>query len=480
MAIKMPENLLLPQKLVLIIILPLLALSGIVEKLFTNRSLDRFYVSTPYPGKQKSWLSWLQATLESVFGAADQIKEGYAKYGKSDIPFIIPNIRKGPVLVLPPAHLKTVLSNTESKLAAHSAQAEAISSKYTIRDPEVQPTNFHVGQLRKTTTKRLGEVAEELADEVSFAFDAVWGTSKEWKTIVAISSFEEINDVLQWAMEQTPTNKDPKQITPRLIAHRLVLFTFSAIDASSIALFHALVDLYSAPPSEGFVDALREECNTVFRETGAWTKDAVSRLVLLDSTIRESMRLSDFGWTAFDRKVVSPTGIRISPSITVPKGVQIQVPMHCIHMDPDFHPNPTHFHPFRFAPPSSLPTTTTSSSSSSSPTTPTASNPIPDPFTPPSTPTPSDHPPKEEKENTQAKPLVTLDPHFLGWGFRQNACPGRWIAAHLMKVIMANVLMKYEVDVVEVEGKRGRGKAYELMEFRIPREDFEVRVRRRG
>lgn len=233
------------------------------------------------------------------------------------------------------------------------------------------------------------------------------------------------------------------------------MLNFNSVPPVGLTLSHLLFDLYSAPPSEGFVDTLRGECDQVIKETPEkhWSKDAVSRLVLLDSTIRESMRHSDFGWTAFPRRVnlttssstsnfthikssqvLSPTGIPMSPSLNVPPGVNLEIPMHSIHMDPDFHPQPTRFAPFRFAPSSTGPTN-------------------PD----------------------YAKALVTLDDTFLAFGYRQNGCPGRFFAAFLMKVIMANVLQKYDVEEM-----RERPEVRTLMEFRVPREDLTVRVRRRS
>lgn len=142
----------------------------------------------------------------------------------------------------------------------------------------------------------------------------------------------------------------------------------------------------------------------------------------------------------FFAKVVSPTGLPISSSITIPHGVNVGVPMHSIHMDPDYHPNPTHFSPFRFAP---------------------SSNPLSD--------TPSTAP------SGYAKSLVTLDHTFLGFGYRQFACPGRHIASHVMKVIMANVLLNYEVEQL-----KERPAQVNLMELRFPMVMTKLRVRRRA
>ncbi len=68
-----------------------------------------------------------------------------------------------------------------------------------------------------------------------------------------------------------------------------------------------ILDLFSTDPSLGYVDALREECAAVFHEHGSWTRSAVEKLTLVDSAIRESMRLSPVGTIMLPRKVGSPS-----------------------------------------------------------------------------------------------------------------------------------------------------------------------------
>ena len=49
---------------------------------------------------------------------------------------------------------------------------------------------------------------------------------------------------------------------------------------------------------------IREECDRVSASSGgAWTRETVSRLFRVDSTIKESMRVSDFGVVALHRRV---------------------------------------------------------------------------------------------------------------------------------------------------------------------------------
>ena len=100
---------------------------------------------------------------------------------------------------------------------------------------------------------------------------------------------------------------DPKQLEPALIVHRLVALNMVAIHTTSFTTTNTILDLYSSPPSAGFVEALREESNCVHADYGgSWTGDAVSKLYRIDSTIMESMRLSAFGIVALTRRVYNP------------------------------------------------------------------------------------------------------------------------------------------------------------------------------
>jgi hypothetical protein len=54
----------------------------------------------------------------------------------------------------------------------------------------------------------------------------------------------------------------------------------------------------------GYVDALRDEAASVLAKAGGvWTRDAVRDLKLIDSMIRESMRLNPFAIVGLPRTV---------------------------------------------------------------------------------------------------------------------------------------------------------------------------------
>lgn len=41
--------------------------------------------------------------------------------------------------------------------------------------------------------------------------------------------------------------------------------------------------------------------------------------------------------------------------------------------------------------------------------------------------------------------LVTTSPDFLAWGYGRHACPGRFMAATLLKTMFAHVVLNYDV-----------------------------------
>lgn len=123
---------------------------------------------------------------------SEQITKSIPQYSKSNIPFLVPNIRNGLILVIPPKQLKTVLSKPERVVEVHEPQFENVIAKYTIRDPDMYPSNAEVDIVRKHIAKRYGSVAKELAEELALAFDEQWGTSPVWKTVPAWGSLQDI------------------------------------------------------------------------------------------------------------------------------------------------------------------------------------------------------------------------------------------------------------------------------------------------
>lgn len=245
---------------------------------------------------------------------------------------------------------------------------------------------------------------------------------------------------------------------------------------TSFTLTNTLQDLFSSNPSIGTMEDLRQECLQVFKEAGrVWTKEAVSKLHLLDSTIRESMRFSSFSVLALPRRVsiphnvtfrcqvlkvyqvVAPEGIALDNNVRIPQGIPLATPMDSIHFDPDFYTDPTQFHPFRFCTQAQVEGTRTQRFYE-------AQN--KDTMIPLNSGT---------STSAKARSTVSLDDKFLAFGFGRNACPGRFFALHEIKLMMAYILMNYEVQHFPQ-----RPEQFKIMWVQLPKESTHLKVRRRA
>ncbi|RGP77800.1 hypothetical protein FLONG3_4094 [Fusarium longipes] len=481
-----------------------------------------FDKSLPCVGVRKGqWFAWSRAKLRSFTMTEEWMKEGYEKYSRKNQPFIIPSFRKGKVLILPPSQIKAIYNKRENELQAHAPASEALSFEYTIRDPAVYPTNYTVDVIRKWITKRFDELTAELQEELCLAVDEHFGLHTEWRDVelwIAVQKVfarglnrilvgfplcrdttyletvrkfamdmpfqglfttlipkllkpvfaplmcrkakrdtekgiatclplvkarledyhkrvkdESIRkekgpvDILEWIIEASAATGDPAQLDPIRIGHRLMILNFNFIQSGSIPFSTVLSDICNGPHADSAFSQLRKEAEAVIGTANTWDRATISKLVLADSAIRESMRWSDFGLFALPRRVNS-TGITLDNGIYIPPGVHMEIPMHFIHTDEAFYEGAGSFKPFRFA-----------------------------------------------DGTSTARSAVSLDESFLGFGYGKNACPGRFLGVHIMKVVLAYLVTKYDVQFgAEIPPMKT------IWEYRIPKEDTTLRIRRRS
>lgn len=63
---------------------------------------------------------------------------------------------------------------------------------------------------------------------------------------------------------------------------------------------------------------------------------------------------------------------------------------------------------------------------------------------------------------------------FLGFGHGKHPCPGRYFAAHEMKLMLAHLVQNYDVERLAT-----RPLQEAIMETKLPSQSTEIRVRRR-
>ncbi|KAL6231348.1 hypothetical protein BDW75DRAFT_247936 [Aspergillus navahoensis] len=478
-------------------------------QLNSSRTHRAFWASQPWAGLRDEWFSGARTKLRIITSVREMVEDGFHRYSRFKTAFVLPNIGEPSWLVLPPASLREFLSKPDADLDHNIIHEEQLQIKYTQgalgQRAATIPLQFDV--VRRQLTRQLPLVAAALHDELHKSFQDCWGTDtiapKEisllatcfkivtrtanriftgadicrseaflehlrrysdavgragiiirllprWlRPVVApavtvwyrrdlaicrdicipvirrrvqqtIEKREDVDctweapvDVLQWLIEAALQRNDAAELDPLLLTQRLLMLNFVSIETTAMAITHAIADLYSSPDVEHFVAGLQEECEAVLPHEELWTKAQLDQLVRIDSTIRESMRVSDFSPIQLPRLVANPHGVDFqstgNPPLHVPPGIRLCVPAHSIHRDPALHPDPLTYNAFRFV----------------------------------------IEPGVGAVDATEPAPkrasLATTTDSFLVFGHGRHACPGRFFAAHLMKLMLAYLVQHYDV-----------------------------------
>lgn len=260
------------------------------------------------------------------------------------------------------------------------------------------------------------------------------------------------NDYLQWCIQQAAAQDDEYLGRVDTIAGRLLMINSAAIHTSSFSITHALLDLVHAGPVDGprYVATLREEiAGSLARHGGVWDKRALADMPRLDSLLRESTRLNSFSTISTVRTVVAPGGATIPGGVHLPRGTHVTTDAYAIMHDGRRYPDPEAFRPFRFA---------------------------------------------ERREavggaggapgagdgagylERARQAFTTTSPEFLAFGHGRHACPGRFFASVELRLMLACVLMNYDLEF-SGPGTRPRNRWFNVQ--RVPDMKATIRVRRR-
>ena len=142
------------------------------------------------------------------------------------------------------------------------------------------------------------------------------------------------------------------------------------------------------------------------------------------------------------RQVTPACGVQLPSGETVPQGVWVGLPAAAIHHDAAFYPEPDAYLPFRFS---------------------------------------------DEREKLQAESggpkaleasklaMTATSQTFLPFSHGRHVCPGRFYAAQLLKLLLAELVLRYDV-----RGLEERPKNVTVSDLTVPPDGVLVWVKRRG
>ncbi|KAL8632816.1 hypothetical protein Q9189_001521 [Teloschistes chrysophthalmus] len=221
------------------------------------------------------------------------------------------------------------------------------------------------------------------------------------------SSNEKSEGVLQWMIDIARDNEE----NPRTLAQQALFLALAAIHTTTIVTTQVLFDLgarpeYIQPIRDEILQALEDEGKEVGKD--GWQKSALDKMPKLDSFMKESPRLAPQTLFAFSRVALSP--ITLSDGFHLPRGTHFTIPSANLLQDPSIIPNPEAFDGFRYYNASSQST---------------------------------------ERQNQ----FTATDSNNLSFGHGKYACPGRYLASYKIKLIVAMLLVRYDIGFPKGKGR---------------------------
>ncbi|XDG06998.1 hypothetical protein ABKA04_006613 [Annulohypoxylon sp. FPYF3050] len=247
------------------------------------------------------------------------------------------------------------------------------------------PSYWRCQEYIKTAKSLLGPQIQELItknDEES------WTPSYEDKDL----------NVLTW-LSVLAKGRDRN---PESIAHVQVLIALAAVHTTVLRMVNVLYDITAAGPT--LLEELREEINTAVNEYG-WEDIPYDQLYKLDSVLRESQRMSPP--TVLGMKRLFKQSYTFQSGLHVSQGTYVCMPTYAIENDPEYTPNPELFDGLRsyrqivaF----------------------------------------------DKQDGKAAKGFRFTDPAptVLNFGYGKTACPGRFFAGLMLKMLFARFLTRYD------------------------------------
>ncbi|KAE8159537.1 cytochrome P450 [Aspergillus tamarii] len=185
-------------------------------------------------------------------------------------------------------------------------------------------------------------------------------------------------------------------------AHRIVQVLlgiwFASVHQPAMCLFYALDDLSLHPE---YTAALRDEVRAIN------TAQDITSLPLLNGFLKESARLHPTDSISLRRKVLQPFTLHDGTSLA--KDDIACIPLQPLLQEPEVYIDPLTFNPYRFM-----------------------------------------------NQDRDAKPraastadFTDADITFPIWGLGKRACPGRYYASLLLKLILAQILLRYDLRMLD-------------------------------
>ncbi|KAI1333958.1 cytochrome P450 [Xylariaceae sp. FL0016] len=199
---------------------------------------------------------------------------------------------------------------------------------------------------------------------------------------------------------------DNKNVSTDLIMQDLAFLFAASVHSIALTALSILLDLVGHPES---MAEIRDEISKVYAEHQGGTRQSLGALRVLDSFMKESQRFNNFQFNTMQRMAL--VDYTFKDGLRLPAGTSIVIPSRLLGRDPDLHADAAHFDAKRWQ--------------------------------------------RMREQGDAAKfHFASLQDDMLPWGSGPHACPGRFLAQDIIKLIFIHLLTKYDMKYPEgVEGR---------------------------
>ncbi|GJE92111.1 cytochrome P450 [Phanerochaete sordida] len=412
-------------------------------------------------------------------------QEGYRKF--KGHPFKVANFNRWLVLVSGPQLIDDIRKASDHELSFDEAAWETLEVQYTV-GPSVAGNSYHVPIVRGQLTRNLPFLFDDLRDEIAKAFHDQVPLADDWTPVLAHPAVMQVvaratnrafvgapkcrdpdwldlsiqftsdlilgahiihqfprflkplaarlftrvpaairrgrrhlertieyrkkcleqygdswpdkpNDLISWLLDEA----EGDERTVQNLVTRILALEFAAIHTTSNSFVHALYHLAAHPE---WAKDLREEIEPVAKREG-WSKASLDKMHRLDSFLKECQRYYAIGGVTMVRRAMKD--FTFSDGTVVPEGTFVGVAVLATQHDPEYYEDPDTFRPWRF---SEL---------------------------------------REDDDESGRHLMVSTGLEYFPFGHGRHACPGRFFAAAQLKLILAHIVLHYDIKA-ENEG----------------------------
>ncbi|KAI0533935.1 cytochrome P450 [Xylaria digitata] len=495
-------------------------------EIFTRK---RALKSLPSAGFGKGFFNWSRASVRQVLVAPETVEQGYKQYATKQHSYLVPHSSFRPHVMLPQQHVRWLSRQPESILnpevvrserqginffpigtdsktvlmAAHKVITEAINQKLdvvqlqmyegirhavdaglgtdadgvwkevplmdtlsTVLDSAVSRAFFGINLSRDESFLHIlrlfiigGGVLTELIGQlpmgflrllVAVPFNLFTRVTKEicaayylrpeiYKRIAQIDSggdgVGEGYDFITECITSTRKLKFPlgtDEVT--FVTDLLMFLALAGVVSTRTTTVNTFMDILGPQGTrQGTYLTLRQEAESILKSETDWAStDSLKAMVNIDSCMRESARKNPLQTRGLMKQVMPKDGVTLPDGTHVPQGTWLGIPVEAIHRDETIYPDGRGFDALRFA--------------------------------------------RMRVEGQYNKSLDASEPSdtYMFFSYGRSACPGRWFATRVMKLLIAYVTLHYDIKPLLEDVER-----YSVGDTKFHHSTAKMAVRRR-